>query len=110
MVCTALQGVGPPAVICGVVADRARVVAVRLANKTALLNEFVQRPEFKQLYPDSLTNTQFVNLLFDTAGLIPFTVERQQQIDAMNSGKTRAGGRRVEIRLSKIVNTIHRLS
>jgi hypothetical protein len=60
------------------------------ANKTALLNEFVQRPEFKQFYPDSMTNAQFVNKLFDTAGLTPFTAERQQQIDAMNGGKTRA--------------------
>ena len=74
------------------VADRSKVVggADLAANKTALLNEFVLRMEFKQLYPDSQTNTQFVNRLFDTAGLTPFTAERQQQIDAMNAGKTRA--------------------
>src|SRR5207253_5481406 len=72
--------------------DRSKVIGGSdlTANKTALLNDFVQRTEFKQLYPDSLTNAQFVNKLFDTAGLIPFATERQQQIDAMNAGKTRA--------------------
>jgi hypothetical protein len=34
-----------------------------------------------------MSNAQFVNKLFDTAGLTPFTAERQQQIDAMNLGK-----------------------
>jgi hypothetical protein len=41
-------------------------------------------------YPTSLSNAQFVNRLFDNAGLIGFPTERQQQIDAMNAGKTRA--------------------
>ena len=42
-------------------------------------------------YPASQTNAQFVNKLFDTAGLVPFTAERQQEIDAMNNnGRTRA--------------------
>jgi uncharacterized repeat protein (TIGR01451 family) len=74
------------------VSDRAKVVGGTdlAASKIALLNEFVQRPEFKLSYPDSLTNSQFVNMLFDTAALSPFIVERQQQIDAMNAGKTRA--------------------
>src|SRR5206468_6790678 len=58
--------------------------------KTVLLDDFVLRPEFKQTYPDSMTNAQFVNKLFDTAGLVPFTTERQQQIDAMAAGKKRA--------------------
>jgi len=74
------------------VADRGKVIGGPdlAANKTALLNEFVTRTEFKTAYPDSFTNSQFVNKLFDTAELIPFTTERQQQIDAMNAGKTRA--------------------
>ena len=37
-----------------------------------------------------MTNAQFVNKVFDTANLIPYTAERQAQIDAMNNGKTRA--------------------
>jgi uncharacterized repeat protein (TIGR01451 family) len=74
------------------VADRGKVIGGPdlAANKVALLNDFVLRAEFKQNYPDSFTNTQFVNKLFDTAELVPFTTERQQQIDAMNAGKTRA--------------------
>jgi len=74
------------------VSDRAQVVGGPdlAGNKTALLNEFVQRAEFKQVFPDSFGNAQFVNTLFDTAGLSPFIAERQQQIDAMNAGKTRA--------------------
>jgi hypothetical protein len=53
-------------------------------------NGFVSRPEFLNLFPASQTNAQFVNKLFDTAELTPFTNERQQQIQAMNAGKTRA--------------------
>lgn len=60
------------------------------ATKVALVNAFVARAEFRQRYPDSQTNEQFVNKLFDTALLVPFTAERQQQITAMNGGKTRA--------------------
>lgn len=60
------------------------------ATKVALLNDFVTRTEFKLFYPDALTNPQFVNKLFDTANLIPFTAERQEQIVAMNAGKTRS--------------------
>jgi uncharacterized repeat protein (TIGR01451 family) len=70
--------------------DRSKVVGGVEADKAALVNDFIQRPEFKSLYPDALTNAQFVNRLFDTAGLTPFAAERQQQIDAMNAGKTRA--------------------
>ena len=53
-------------------------------------NAFVQRPEFIAAYPISISNTDFVNNLFNTADLVPFTDERQQQITAMNAGKTRA--------------------
>jgi hypothetical protein len=60
-------------------------------EKIALANDFVQRPEFLQHYPSSITNAQFVNTLFDTAGLVPFAAERQAEIDAMNNqGRTRA--------------------
>ncbi len=54
-------------------------------------NAFVQRQSFLTEYPLSQTNAQFVNKVFDTAGLTPYATERQQQIDAMtNNGKTRA--------------------
>lgn len=74
------------------ISDRGRVTAGPNleSNQTALLDAFVQRSAFKTPYPDALSNSQFVNMLFDTAGLTPFSTERQQQIDAMVSGKTRA--------------------
>jgi hypothetical protein len=53
-------------------------------------NALVQRPEFKQRYPDAMPNTQFVDALFDSANLTPFIIERQHQVEAMNNGKTRA--------------------
>jgi uncharacterized protein DUF4214 len=37
-----------------------------------------------------LTPDQLVNLLFDTAGLVPFTAERQRLANDMRNGKTRA--------------------
>jgi hypothetical protein len=56
-------------------------------------NAFVQRAEFLAAYPNTMTNAQFVNALFDTAGLPAsgYAAQRQAEIDAMNnSGKTRA--------------------
>ena len=53
-------------------------------------NAFVARPEFLTVFPANQTNAEFVNKLFDTAGLTPYTTERQQQIAAMNTGRTRA--------------------
>jgi uncharacterized repeat protein (TIGR01451 family) len=72
--------------------DRSKVIAGAnlAASKDALANDFVQRAEFTQFYPGSMMNSEFVNKLFDTAGLTPFAAERQQQIDAMNAGKSRA--------------------
>lgn len=62
------------------------------ATKDAFANSWVTRPAFTQIYPASLTNEAYVNKLFDTAGLIPFTAERQQQINAMAAptNRTRA--------------------
>ena len=37
-----------------------------------------------------MTPSQYVNKLFDSAGLAPFTAERQQLITDMQNGKTRA--------------------
>jgi len=72
--------------------DRSRVVAGPNleANKQALANDWVQRSGFQQLYPLSQTPDQFVNKLFDTAGLIPFTADRQRLANDMHNGKTRA--------------------
>jgi hypothetical protein len=56
----------------------------------AFADAWVQRPAFASAYPSTMSNTNFVNKLFDTAQLSPFTAERQQQISAMNGGKTRS--------------------
>jgi hypothetical protein len=56
-------------------------------------NSFVQRPEFKQAYPEAMTPSDFVNKLFDTANLTGSANAslRQMAIDALTNGsKTRA--------------------
>ena len=74
------------------VADRSRVVAGPNleANKQALAEDWVLRTSFQQLYPTAQTPEQFVNKLFDTAGLIPFIAERARLVNDMRNGKTRA--------------------
>jgi hypothetical protein len=71
--------------------DRSAVIggADLEASKQALVYAWVNRPEFRQAYALDF-NADFVNKLFDTAGLIPFTTERQQALTAMNAGRTRA--------------------
>lgn len=73
--------------------DRASLLGgLQLPQSTVdFANRFVQRPEFKQAYPDSMTPAEFVNKLFDTASLIPFTSERNLEIALLENGtKTRA--------------------
>lgn len=86
--------------------DRARVIGgVNLeASKQAFAGEWVQRPAFLQIYPQAMTPDQFVNKLYDTAGLTPFTAERQQQIQAM----TTAGKTRVQVLKDVIETTVFR--
>jgi hypothetical protein len=71
--------------------DRSTVVAGPdlEANKQALANNFVLRSEFVQSYPLSQTPEQFIDKLFNTAGLIPFTADRQRLANDMRNGKTR---------------------
>ena len=82
--------------------DRGRVIGgVDLeASKQAFAGEWVQRPAFLQIYPQAMTPDQFVNKLYDTAGLTPFTAERQQQIQAMTTG----GKTRVQV-LNDVIET-----
>jgi hypothetical protein len=72
--------------------DRGFLFAGNLEQgKQQLVNDWVQRVRFLNEYPLMLTNADFVNRLFDRAGLVPFTAERQAEIDAMNTqGRTRA--------------------
>jgi hypothetical protein len=59
-------------------------------SKVTLTNAFAQSAQFKSVYPDSLSNMEFVNRLFDMATLVPFTSERQAAIDSLNQGASRA--------------------
>jgi hypothetical protein len=60
------------------------------SDKAELANDFVMRDAFRARYPDTLTPEEFVNRLFDTAGLTPFTADRQRLAQDMRNGKTRA--------------------
>jgi FG-GAP-like repeat/Domain of unknown function (DUF4214) len=53
-------------------------------------NSLRQRLEFQNFFPPAMSNSNFVNLLFNRADLFPFVSERQQFIDAMNQGASRA--------------------
>jgi len=83
------------------VSDRSQLIGGTQLPQSTLefANQFVQRAAFTQAYPLSLSDTDFVNKLFDTAGLTPFTQERQQQIVALASGKTRADALRAVIEI-----------
>jgi len=59
-------------------------------RQAAFAEEWVGRAAFRQRYPDGMTAAEFVNGLFDTAGLAPYGEERRQEIEAMLRGKTRA--------------------
>ncbi|MCU1265634.1 MAG: alkaline phosphatase [Acidobacteria bacterium] len=58
-------------------------------SKTAFVQSWVQRPEFKAAYPDSMTNAEFVNKLCDTAGIAESSA-RDSYLEALNNGATRA--------------------
>jgi Tol biopolymer transport system component len=62
------------------------------SSKQAFAEEWVQRDVFRQTFSNTLSNTEFVNKLFDTAGLTASTydTQRQQEIQATNSGRSRA--------------------
>ncbi len=72
--------------------DRRRIVggAGLEANKQAFADEWVTRTAFLQMYPPTLSSTDFVTRLFDTAGLTPYTIERQNLVASLNNGLTRA--------------------
>ncbi|HKZ80549.1 MAG TPA: DUF4214 domain-containing protein [Pyrinomonadaceae bacterium] len=77
------------------VTDRAQLVGgAGLPQSTInFANNFVQRPEFRQEYPEAMTPSDFVNKLFDTANLTGAAnvQHRQAAIEALTNGsKTRA--------------------
>jgi hypothetical protein len=77
-------------VAAGIVVNDALDPNVINANKQAFVNQFVTRPEFRAIY-DGLSNTQYVDKLFQTTGVTPASNERQALIDGLgNGGETRA--------------------
>ena len=74
-------------------ADRAQLVGGQGLQQSTIdfANTFATRPEFKLAYPDSMSHADFVNTLFNTANLMPFTLERQDEMTALINGtKSRA--------------------
>ncbi|MCU1264579.1 MAG: hypothetical protein JWM21_897 [Acidobacteria bacterium] len=57
-------------------------------NRQVFADSFTQRNEFKAIYPDQLSNYEFVNRLCDRAG-VPAPLDRQAFIEALNNGATR---------------------
>ena len=72
--------------------DRARIVGGTSLeqSKAAYADDFTLRPAFMAEYPANWIPEQFVGHLFDQAGLIGFTTERQAEINSMYAGRTRA--------------------
>ena len=50
-------------------------------SKQAFFDDFVKRPEFLALYPESLTPEQYTDALFRNAGLTPTSAERQAVVE-----------------------------
>jgi hypothetical protein len=75
-------------------ADRSKVIGGSNleANKQAFADEWVQSPAFLAAYPITMSNTEVVNKLFDSAGLTAsrYDAQRQQETLAMNAGRSRA--------------------
>ncbi len=74
--------------------DRSKVIGGSSleAKKQAFADEWVQRAAFLQAFPNTMSNTEVVNKLFDSAGLTAslYNPQRQQEIQAMNAGRSRA--------------------
>jgi IPT/TIG domain-containing protein/uncharacterized protein DUF4214 len=61
------------------------------ASTVEFANQFVTRAEFQQTYPETLAAAEFVDKLFDAAGLSLAQSEQQQAIEAMTTnGESRA--------------------
>jgi len=61
------------------------------ANKVAYFSDFVTRDRFVASYPLLLAPSQFVDMLFLNATVIPTAVERQSAIDEFGGAATSAG-------------------
>jgi len=74
----------------GIVVNDALAPDVINSNKQAFVIQFVTRPEFRAIY-DGLTNSQYVDKLFQTTGVSPAASDRQALIDGLtNATETKA--------------------
>jgi hypothetical protein len=73
------------------------------ASKQAFAENWTNRAEFKEAYPETMTPEEFVNKLFDTMQLFPYTDERLQLAQEMRDGKTRAEVLRAAIEIREFV-------
>jgi hypothetical protein len=63
----------------------------RVESQLEFARQFVRRAEFQRLYPNSLSEREFVTRLFDYAGVEPGVSERREAIlSLVNGNKTRA--------------------
>ena len=69
----------------GVVVNTPGWEALLEANKAAYAALFVARPEFKSLYPSTMTPAQFVDALYAHALIVPNAAERQAAIDEFSN-------------------------
>jgi len=72
-------------VSAGIVVNNQLAPGVINANKQQFVINFVNRAEFRAIY-DGLSNTQYVDKLFQTTGVTPTAAERQALIDGLGSG------------------------
>jgi len=59
-------------------------------NKRAFALDFVMRARFAAAYPSQLTPAEFVDALFNNAGVVPSAAERQAAINEFGSAGTSA--------------------
>jgi hypothetical protein len=77
-------------VAAGIVVNDSLSPAVINANKQAFVNAFVTRAEFQAIY-SGLTNTEYVDRLFQTTGVTPSSSDRSALINGLGNGsETRA--------------------
>lgn len=71
-------------------------------SKNQYMNDFVQKDEFKTIYPDSLSNQAYVDKLEQTAGVtLP---NKADLVTALNNGQTRAQVLRTFVETSTVFN------
>ncbi len=79
------------------------------ANQQAYALAFVSRSDFTAKYPQGQSAAQYVDALFQSAGVTPSAAERQAAINAYGSGDTngRAGALRSIVESDSVYNALY---